>query len=74
MDRLTVAASPPWNGGQRTDVAKKQIFASQTNPAAFRAVGARLATALTHHDAALRGEAGCVPDQPPATLPGMNAS
>ena len=56
MDRPAVVAFALGHGVQRADVAKKQILASQSNPAAFRAVGARLTAALTHHDSALRGK------------------
>ena len=61
LERLSVVAFTPSHGWHRADVAKKQILASQSKPAAFRAVGARLTAALTHHDSALRREAGCVP-------------
>ena len=56
-----MVAFTPSHGRHRAGVAKKPVLASQSNSVAFRAVGARLTAALTHHDSALRGEAGCVP-------------
>jgi hypothetical protein len=54
LDRLSVVAFAPSHGMHRADVAKKPLLASQFHSVAFRAVGARLTAALTHHDSALQ--------------------